>query len=54
MHAQKIDYQQDKLLLENFSHPTVYLWLKLDASGKVTTPFWLQRCLEDYIIKAHQ
>lgn len=54
LHAQKIDYQQDKLLLENFSHPTVYLWLKLDASGKVTTPFWLQRCLEDYIIKAHQ
>lgn len=54
LRAQKIDYAQDNIILENFSHPTVYLWLKLDASGKVATPFWLQRCLEDYIISAHQ
>ncbi|GIU25945.1 LysR family transcriptional regulator [Shewanella colwelliana] len=52
--AQKIDHVQDQSILKNFSHPTVYLWLKLDTRGKVTTPFWLQRCLEDYIIKAHQ
>ncbi|ASJ95772.1 LysR family transcriptional regulator [Shewanella marisflavi] len=54
LRAQKIDAEQDHIILENFSHPTVYLWLKLDSSGKVTTPFWLQRCLEDYIITAHQ
>lgn len=54
LQAQKIDSVQDQSILENFSHPTVYLWLKLDANGKVTTPFWLQRCLEDYIIQAHQ
>ncbi|CAM4025894.1 LysR family transcriptional regulator [Shewanella aquimarina] len=54
LRAQQIELVQDNIILENFSHPTVYLWLRLDASGKVTTPFWLQHCLEDYILSMHQ
>ncbi|MCG9728564.1 LysR family transcriptional regulator [Shewanella sp. Isolate13] len=54
LRASKIDYSQDKLLLQDFSHPTVYLWLKRSLDGKVLAPFWLQQTLESYIINAHK
>ncbi|MCL1057307.1 LysR family transcriptional regulator [Shewanella gelidimarina] len=54
LHAQKIDYSEDKSLLKGFSYPTVYLWLKRAIDGKVVVPLWLQQTLEAYIIKSHK
>ncbi|MCL1048716.1 LysR family transcriptional regulator [Shewanella abyssi] len=54
LHAQKIDYSQDKCLLKGFSDPTVYLWLRRDADGKIVSPLWLQQALETYIITSHK
>lgn len=52
--ARKMEYAEDKCLLQGFSHPTVYLWLKRSLNGKVLAPLWLQQSLETYIIKAHK
>ncbi|MEZ9595619.1 LysR family transcriptional regulator [Shewanella sp. 10N.261.52.F9] len=52
--ARKMEYAEDKCLLQGFSHPTVYLWLKRSLDGKVLAPLWLQQSLESYIIKAHK
>lgn len=54
LRASKIDYSQDKLLLKDFSHPTVYLWLRRSLDGKVLAPLWLQQTLESYIVNAHK
>ncbi|GIU23097.1 LysR family transcriptional regulator [Shewanella schlegeliana] len=54
LRASKIDYPQDKLLLKDFSHPTVYLWLRRSLDGKVLAPLWLQQTLESYIVNAHK
>lgn len=54
LRIQKMGYQQDKQVLDNFSPPSTYLWLKQDAQGRLATPPWLQRCLENYILEAHQ
>lgn len=52
--ARKMEYAEDKCLLQGFSHPTVYLWLKRSLDGKVLAPLWLQQSLETYIINAHK
>ncbi|SDJ33131.1 DNA-binding transcriptional regulator, LysR family [Ferrimonas sediminum] len=52
--AQKMGYQQDKQVLDHFSPPSTYLWLKQDAQGRLATPSWLQRCLENYVLESHQ
>ncbi|MGS0680447.1 LysR family transcriptional regulator [Shewanella sp. 125m-7] len=54
LHVSKIEYSQDKSLLEGFSHPTVYLWLKRSLDKKVIAPLWLQQTLEAYIVKSHK
>ncbi|MGS0676188.1 LysR family transcriptional regulator [Shewanella sp. 30m-9] len=54
LHASKIDFSQDKYLLEGFSHPTVYLWLKRSIDKRVVAPLWLQQTLESYIVTSHK
>ncbi|ABV38194.1 Transcriptional regulator-like protein [Shewanella sediminis HAW-EB3] len=54
LHAEILDYQQDKDILKNFSYPTTYLWLKHNQEGQVTSPQWLQQALEKFITEAHR
>ncbi|WP_028766429.1 LysR family transcriptional regulator [Shewanella fidelis] len=54
LRAQKMDYAEDKFLLQGFCHPTVYLWLKRSLDGKVIAPLWLQQSLETYIVSSHK
>ncbi|WP_299793336.1 LysR family transcriptional regulator [uncultured Shewanella sp.] len=54
IHAEILDYQQDKDILKNFSYPTTYLWLKHNHEGQVTAPPWLQQALEKFITEAHK
>ncbi|TKB48708.1 LysR family transcriptional regulator [Ferrimonas sediminicola] len=54
LRTQKMGYQQDKRVLDNFSSPSTYLWMKQDAQGRLATPPWLQRCLENYVLESHQ
>ncbi|USD38139.1 LysR family transcriptional regulator [Ferrimonas sp. SCSIO 43195] len=54
LRTQKMGYQQDKQVLDHFSPPSTYLWLKQDAQGRLATPPWLQRCLENYVLESHQ
>lgn len=52
--SKKMQYSEDDLLLKGFSPPTVYLWLKRNADGKVAVPIWFQQILEAFIIESHK